>query len=141
MAIVPRPAAGRTGLSSPTRLLLDDPARAWRVASGRVDLFAVELVHGEPRGRRHPLGTLVAGDALFGVRGADAGLAVLAVGSSDARVEPLDHASLAARERARLAEGWAETLAAALALDQRAGVLLRVGRPATVEAGGTITSA
>lgn len=136
---------GSTGsggeLSARSPLLLDDPRAGWRVVSGRVDLFAVEPVEGEPRGRRHGIGTVAAGQALFGVRAREGDLALVAVGSRGARVEALDQGRLEPVERARLIEGWAETLAAArLADDVRASVLLRPGQPVTVAAGETVTS-
>ena len=130
-----------TSLSARAPLLLDDPRSGWRIMSGRVDLFAVEPVDGEPRGRRHGIGTVAAGDALFGVRPREGQLTLVAVGSSGARVEALDQDRLEPAERARLVEGWAETLAAARrAEDERASVLLRAGQPVTVAAGETVAS-
>jgi NHLM bacteriocin system ABC transporter ATP-binding protein len=130
-----------TSLSARAPLLLDDPRSGWRVVSGRVDLFAVEPVDGEPRGRRHGIGTVAAGDALFGVRPRQGELVLVAVGSTGARVEALDQDQLETAERTRLVEGWAETLAAARrAEDERASVLLRAGQPATVAAGETVAS-
>lgn len=42
-----RASSGAVGeLSNRSPLLLDDPECGWRVAAGRVDLFAVELVRG-----------------------------------------------------------------------------------------------
>ena len=133
-----RPSAVELSARSPLRL--DDPTIAWRVVTGRVDLFAAELVEGEPRGRRHAIGSVAAGDALFGVTPRDDGLALLAVGTGGARLEALD-GRLEPLERVGLAERWVDTLAAASpALGQRAGVLLRVGQPAQLGAGETVSS-
>ncbi|HEX8831266.1 MAG TPA: hypothetical protein VF705_08885, partial [Longimicrobium sp.] len=62
--------------------------RAWIVASGRVDVFAVELVDGEPVGRRTHLFRAEAGDPLVGA-GAGAGLMLVGVGSTGTRVAEL----------------------------------------------------
>jgi NHLM bacteriocin system ABC transporter ATP-binding protein len=134
--------AGSSGeLSASSPLLLDDPAVGWRVVSGRVDLFAVEPVEGEPRGRRHGIGTVAAGRALFGVRARQGDLALVAVGARGTRVEALDQGRLEPVEHAHLIEGWVETLAAARrADDERASVLLRAGQAVTVAAGETVTS-
>ena len=128
-------------LSARSPLLLDDPGTACRVVSGHVDLFAVELVEGEARGRRHGIGRVAAGEALFGVKPRRGDLALIAVGSSGAHVEALDESRLEPVERIRLAESWAGTLGAVpLAASQRAGVLLRPGRTATAPAGETVGS-
>lgn len=122
-------------------LLLDDPRTGWRVVSGRVDVFAVEPVDGEPRGRRHGIGSVGAGEALFGVKSRPGDLALIAVGSRGARVEELDQASLEPAERDRLVAGWAATLAAARPVDdERASVLLRAGQAVKVAAGETVAS-
>ena len=57
MATSPGSTTSGGALSARSPLRLDDPGAAWRVVSGRVDVFAAELVDGEPRGRRHPIGT------------------------------------------------------------------------------------
>jgi ATP-binding cassette subfamily C protein len=141
MAVI-RQSTGTGGeLSARSPLLLDDPERGWRVVSGRVDVFAVEFVDGEARGRRHALGTVAPEGALFGLRTQAAALALLAIGRAGTRVEPLDDGKLDDLDRVQLAEGWVEMLAAASpAVDDRASVLLRVGHPAVVEAGATVAS-
>jgi NHLM bacteriocin system ABC transporter ATP-binding protein len=138
-----RASSGAVGeLSNRSPLLLDDPECGWRVAAGRVDLFAVELVRGEARGRRHALGTVLPGMALFGLRAHGAGLALLAVGLTGTRLVPLDDLKLEPQERATLIEGWAELLAGASSGVEltRADVLLSPGRPATVGAGTQVAS-
>ena len=140
MVIRPSTGAGDE-LSARSPLLLDDPERGWRVVFGRADVFAVELVEGEARGRRHPIGAVAPGGALFGLRTQAAGLALLAIGRAGTRVAPLDEANLDALERASIAERWVEMLAAALpAGDERASVLLRAGRLSAVTEGATIAS-
>jgi NHLM bacteriocin system ABC transporter ATP-binding protein len=142
VAAAPGSAASGAALSARSPLRLDDARAAWRVLCGRVDLFAVELVDGEPRGRRHGIGAVTAGEAMFGVPPREGDRVLLAVGSEGARVEPLDEAELAPVESARLAERWIETLAGTLSsAPARASVLLQTGRPATVAAGDTVTSA
>ena len=140
MATLRGSAASGGRLSARTPLRLDDPRTGWRVVSGHVDLFAVELIEGEPRGRRHGIGAVGAGGALIGVKPPTLDLALIAVGSPGARVEALDPARIEPDERARLAEGWAETLATALPAGERAAVLLRAARPATVAARETVAS-
>jgi NHLM bacteriocin system ABC transporter ATP-binding protein len=142
VAGAPGSAAAGGELTARAPLRLDDSQGGWRVLSGRLDLFAVELVDGEPRGRRHAIGAVAAGEALFGVQRRRGDLALLAVGSPGARAEPLDEAQLPPLVRARLAERWIETLAATFSSTlARASVLLAPGRPVTVAAGDTVTSA
>jgi hypothetical protein len=142
MAAPPRFAASGGALSARSPLRLDDPAAGWLVVSGRVDLFAAELVDGQARGRRHGIGTVTAGEALFGVRPRPGAPALIAVGSSGARVEPLDEDRLDAEERAGLAERWVATLAGRTrAAGERAGAVLQAGRRATPAAGETVAAA
>ena len=61
-----RPATFTTGAHQP--FLLDDPARAFRVERGHLDLFAVELVRGAPVSRRLFVTRVPAGSMCFGVR-------------------------------------------------------------------------
>ena len=61
-----RPATFTTGAHQP--FLLDDPARAFRVEQGHLDLFAVELVRGAPVSRRLFVTRVPAGSMCFGVR-------------------------------------------------------------------------
>ena len=61
-----RPATFTTGAHQP--FLLDDPARAFRVEQGHLDLFAVELVRGARTSRRPFVTRVPAGSMCFGVR-------------------------------------------------------------------------
>ena len=141
MASVPEFAPSGGALTARSPLRLDDPGVCWRIVSGRVDLFAVELVDGEPRGRRHGIGTLSAGDALFGVTPRQGDPTLVAVGSRGARVEPLDQDGLELAERARLVERWVATLAARTFTEaEPAGVVLYAGRRATPAAGASVAS-
>ena len=141
MATLPGSTGTGGELTARSPLLLDDPGRGWRVVSGVVDVFVVELVDGEAGGRRHPLGTVGPDGALFGLRTQAGGLALLAIGRSGARVEPLDEVKLEASERAGIAERWVEMLAATTpTADDRANVLLRAGQSVAVEEGATVTS-
>ncbi|MBR8834875.1 MAG: NHLP bacteriocin export ABC transporter permease/ATPase subunit [Stigonema ocellatum SAG 48.90 = DSM 106950] len=47
-------------------LLLDDPQMVWVVQSGTLALFATKVEEGEPKGNRHYLFSISAGEALFG---------------------------------------------------------------------------
>jgi NHLM bacteriocin system ABC transporter ATP-binding protein len=138
MTTLRRPSALELSARSP--LWLGDPRAAWRVVAGRVDLFAAELVDGEPLGRRHPIGTVPAGGALFGATPRHDGPALVGVGSEGARLEALE-GRLDPLELASLAERWVETLAAASpAWGRRASLLVHPGRGAKVSAGETIAS-
>jgi NHLM bacteriocin system ABC transporter ATP-binding protein len=141
MANVPEFAPSGGALTTRSPLRLDDPGVGWRVVAGSVDVFAVELVDGDPRGRRHGIETVSAGDALFGVTPRQGDPALVAVGSRGARVEPLDQAGVEPAERARLVERWVATLAARTsAATARASVVLHAGRRATPAAGETVAS-
>ena len=75
---------------------LTDRDGAWFIETGKVDLFTVPIVNGEPVGARVHFLRVEAGQLLFGVAAAEqnASLAFLAVGSSDARVFKLPLAPL-----------------------------------------------
>ncbi|MGH3142619.1 MAG: hypothetical protein ACRDO9_05750, partial [Gaiellales bacterium] len=60
MASLPGSSDSIRELSARSPLVLDEPRAAWQIVSGRVDLFAAELVDGEPRGRRHAIGPVAA---------------------------------------------------------------------------------
>ncbi|MBN1219847.1 MAG: NHLP bacteriocin export ABC transporter permease/ATPase subunit [Anaerolineae bacterium] len=69
-----------TGGNQP--FLLNDPAMAWVVFTGKIDVFAVRLQNGEPVGTRTYLFSVQPGRALFGLdlSRADRGVGLLAVG-------------------------------------------------------------
>lgn len=75
---------------------LTDRDSAWFIETGKVDLFTVPTVNGEPVGSRVHFLRVAAGQVLFAVAAAEqnSNLAFLAVGSSDARVYKLPLARL-----------------------------------------------
>ena len=93
-----------TGAHQP--FLLDDPARAFRVEQGHLDLFAVELARGAPVSRRLFVTRVPAGSMCFGVRpvavaGESASaraFGFLAVPSSGAVLASVERAGLASVE-------------------------------------------
>lgn len=93
-------AAPDVALEANRPLLLVDAARAWLVVRGVVEVFAIEGHADVPAARLH-LGTVTAGERLFGLGGAaggadvssagdgaGTGIRLLAVGSVDTRVRP-----------------------------------------------------
>jgi NHLM bacteriocin system ABC transporter ATP-binding protein len=93
-------------LDGSERLWLDDATRAWRVATGSLQVFAVALVDGRPEGAQRPLFVAQPGDVLAGApAGAAIGLAATAL-DFDTTVVPADPAA---------ADGWLRALAAAAA--------------------------
>ena len=133
-------------------LLLDDPAAAYVVLRGEVDLFLVEVADGEAAGPRFHLFTQRVGDPLFGLDG-DAALlpvGVLAVGCAGSAVVRVELAALrragddpALREAlARGIDHWtvglSHALAAPVAPRPRTDAALTPGEPLTVQSGQRI---
>lgn len=83
-----------------TPVLLDDPSRCLAVLEGKVDLFWVELVDGQPSGVRQYIFSCEGGALLFGVDGGEAltPVGMLAVGHVGTVVADLER---------RVVEGWA----------------------------------
>ena len=85
-----------------TPFLLDGPDRVWVVVSGRVEVFAVDVVDGQPSGARHHYHSADPGDMLFGIdlERYGEGLGFLAVGmvGTRLRVVPLERVQALARE-------------------------------------------
>ena len=108
-------------LSGRTPFRLDDPALAWLVTSGEVNLFLVSS--GEEAGGRRPCLTLGAGEIAFGFAAGEHGLVVLAAGLEGTRLQPVPVGALwaAAEDDAPLAwiaarlERWTAGLTQALA--------------------------
>jgi NHLM bacteriocin system ABC transporter ATP-binding protein len=124
-------------LEGRTPLLLDEPDGAWIVRSGRVAVFAVDLVAGAPTGRRHPLLSAVPGDVLVGIEPTTE-LALMGVGIAPTTVERL----ALTEDDARRVERWVERLAGALRQpdDEHVATLL-AGEPAELPAGARARSA
>jgi hypothetical protein len=102
-------------------LRLDDPAARWLVTEGDATVFALRPAPpGAAEGPRRYLGTVTAGGMLCGLGEDDAGTVLIAVGTAETRIAPLDPAAMLAEEggAARLAGaamGWARALADGLA--------------------------
>ena len=126
--------------------LLADPATAWLVESGRVDVFSVRLIDGQPVGARTHFCSVPEGQILIGlpIERSGAGHGLLAVGLMHARLRafPLarlrelgsDPASRAAV--APLLDGWIAALSAGASRDvnPRADVLLAANAAQTIVA-------
>ena len=107
--------------------LLDDPARAWWVRSGRADVFAARKEQGAVVGNRHHLFRVEAGQFLFGIEDdeSDDGLALLAVGSAETEMVEVDLPRLHAQSYdpaqadafSTLMERWVKHLSSGIALD------------------------
>jgi ABC-type bacteriocin/lantibiotic exporter with double-glycine peptidase domain len=127
-------------------LALIEPEARWLVVAGEVNLFALRGGAGE--GARRHLATLPPGSLLCGLGMDDFGTTVIAVGTAETRLEPLDLATLLASAEggARLASGitlWARALAGGLArpMSPRPIADLAVGettRPFRPRAGTTL---
>jgi ATP-binding cassette subfamily C protein len=128
--------------------LISDPGAAWRVESGKVEIFTVAVESGRPVGARSHFLSVGPGEAFFGVDtarfGHDWGL--LAVGKAGSRLHRFDLRDLELlalvpehrEEIARLVEGWARALARRLAaaLDLPApAIQLTAGEEARLEPG------
>lgn len=122
---------------------LGAPESAWRVVEGRLDLFRVETRGGAPVGRREPLASFEAGEAVFGLPlpGGDA-WTILATGTVGTRVlgAPLarvlalgEAAPASTDETSRTTEAGA-SVAVAIdgAVERLLGTLLRDLPPAKV---------
>jgi NHLM bacteriocin system ABC transporter ATP-binding protein len=122
--------AGAVGLvlSADRPLVLAALSGLWTVRTGFVDLFAVRLVNGEPRGRREFVLRRQVGETLLGAFGPQRGdVALLAVGGLDTALEAPRDAALAADDWVAAVDhamrdpavGWAgrQAVAGQLSLD------------------------
>ena len=128
------------------RPLLLEPGRAWTVAGGRIDVFAIRVDDGEPVGARTHLFRLGPGEALFGAaRHAESGLALLAVGASGTHIAPVSPAVLRAggEKVAALLNGWIYRVWEAVeeTAAQKRSRTLEVGEDAVAEAGACLVPA
>ncbi len=120
-------------------ILLQDEQTAWVVYTGRVDLFAVQLVNGRIAGSRKHLFRVEAGQALWGMDFDKAGgqVGLLAVGNKDTRLLQVPAKSLHklcqdeefASQTIALLEGWVEKLSDCLSatLPPKDSINLKVG--------------
>ena len=85
---IPSPPCERT-ITANEPLLLTDPSKVWQVKSGKMAIFAVPIVEGNPVGERHFLFTVATGEALFGADIHEAtGLGLLAVAVEPTAIAP-----------------------------------------------------
>jgi len=106
----------RRGGNQPIRL--NDPAAAWRVCEGQVELFLVSLNEQHQESARHHLASVAAGGVLLGIPAdAEADFVLLAVPHADSLLQELDYATLVAES---IAEDVIPALAAALDIWLRA---------------------
>lgn len=120
-SVAPTRTRVRRDLAGNHPLLLDDPRAAWVVVSGSVYVFAVRTEHGTPQGSREYVCSVPVGGALFGLGGAEAGIALLAVGRPGTVLEQVTEPDAHDRPavecvgaRAPLIEGWVRRLSSAL---------------------------
>ncbi len=133
-----------TGANAP--LPLEDPATAWLVEKGRLEVFAVRFRDGRPEGPRHHLFTVGAAELVLGVEPAWAGeVGLLAVGSPDSVVNRLPVAELqrgAGPDLRTALEGFVATISAPVTgrSNPRRDVLLTPGETTTVAAGSVVSA-
>ena len=135
----------RLSVGGNTPFFLDDPSSAWIVMTGRVEVFAVGRVDGEPSGARYHYLTADPGDALFGMDLAryGEGLGMLAVGvvGTELRKVELDRLR-SAGALADLVEQWVAGLSKGVARmivpQPRADLLLEPGFQGELAAGGRV---
>ncbi len=116
--------------------LLDDPASAWFVESGRVEIFTVALKDGKPHGARAHFIGVAPGQIMFGMdlHGYDMGSGFLVVGKMGTRLRRIQVSrlqELAADERyaphlARMVDGWVTQLSHSLTAEIIPGPLVDV---------------
>lgn len=103
--------------------LLRGRNHAWRITSGAVDLFLVDLANGEPRGARRHVRRADAGETLFGMAladGASSGLLAVPVPGGTLSVLTPEEAGLPALER------WIDSLSQVAARHGTPNVSLRL---------------
>lgn len=92
-----------------TPFLLNDSQSVWLVQEGKLELYAVRVKNGEPYGRRRYLFSAECGQALLGMDiGAEAELAILAVGSLGTTLVKRSQVDLLAQARIRQNKLFAE---------------------------------
>ena len=96
-------------------LLLDDPQMVWVVQSGTLALFATKVEEGEPKGHRHYLFSISAGEALFGATLWEQwGIVAVAIEATELSPLPLadftDIVAAAEFEAIALIDGWLKHL-------------------------------
>ncbi len=125
-----------------TPFVLDDPNVGWIVRDGRVDVFAAELVDGQPGGQRHAVCSAGPGDLLVGAE-PTAALVLLGVGVAPTTVERVSLAEVTTEhDGPRLVEHWARELTTYLRQVERPdAVTLAAGEPVQLAPGTQARSA
>ncbi|MEO0348560.1 MAG: NHLP bacteriocin export ABC transporter permease/ATPase subunit [Cyanobacteria bacterium P01_A01_bin.15] len=85
-------------------------SRLWRVASGRLGIFAVGWQNGEPVGERRYLWTVEAGDLMIGTAARSCNLALVAVAFELSQVEPVAQGETVDLPLLRQIERWVNPL-------------------------------
>jgi NHLM bacteriocin system ABC transporter ATP-binding protein len=115
-------------LSGAQAMLLDDPAWAYYVVSGKVEVFTVGVKDGRPSGARAHFLTVPEGEALFGMDPQPGGdSAFLASAKTDARIRRIPREALlelaedqeTAAEIVRIIDAWIVRLSRRLVVDIR----------------------
>ena len=125
-----------------TPFVLDDPNVGWIVRDGRVDVFAAELVDGQPGGQRHAVCSAGPGDLLVGAE-PTAALVLIGVGVAPTTVERVSLAEVTTEhDGPRLVEHWARELTTYLRQVERPdAVTLAAGEPVQLAPGTQARSA
>lgn len=129
-----------------TPFFLDDPASVWLVLAGKVEVFCVEVVDGEPHGPRHHYLSAEPGDALFGIdlQRYGEGLGLLAVGVVGTRLRQVsvDRFRVAGPLVFDLVDRWISGLSRGVSRgivpQPRANLLLEPGGQGELPAGGRL---
>src|SRR5581483_12336154 len=116
-------------------LRLDGETGGWLLTTGRLDLFAVPLIAGEPEGPRFPLCSVEAGGIVLALP-ASSDCAVIAVGHDDAAAARLTLSELL-RCQISAVEAWIVGLAAAVFGDrpEPPAAIAETGRPLVLAPG------
>jgi NHLM bacteriocin system ABC transporter ATP-binding protein len=134
-------------------LLLDDPAYAYYVLSGKVEIFTVTVKDGRPAGERTHFLTVPQGEALFGMdlrHAGDSGFLASGKSSTVVRRIPRDRLyglaadAHVATEVLRLVDGWVTRLSRRLIEDIRdhpADVSIEAGNQASISAARRVRAA
>lgn len=139
----------RVSAAANSPVLLEDPESVWMVAEGYLNVFAVDVVHGEPEGPRHHLFTAEAGTIVPGMEPAWADeVGLLAAGTSSTVVLKLPLSELRNRSERlgpdlkELVERYVAAFSAAVSERHRpqVDVLLTPGDVKDVDAGSRVSA-
>jgi NHLM bacteriocin system ABC transporter ATP-binding protein len=97
-------------------LLLDNPETIWLVKSGSLAIFAINVQHGIPKGRRRYLFSVKAGAAMFSAKltSADGQYQLLAVSLEETELFPITKAEFSTTYTHTLIEPWVNLLSSSI---------------------------